>query len=495
MELVEFPLVTLSACVVGHGLDIGHAPTVETVPKQLVFAVPSSAEESESASPDGLNATALRPGNPLLTPAQEDERTSHQDFSLIRLNEILIASSQRFRRCRVSLSVFKLITALEDFIQVIRKHPSEGYWLLFDVTSSLTHCVISLHPLSEASLIEMRRTVRLSTGRQVYSSSESPGVNLQIHHPNTNRLVRAVLKSQDHSLSRLDDLRAITITDALPIHTDNDSAAIPSLLPLHLPRYLGGSLPHHLSSCLSTTLSFLNAWEQLNGRQQTAIFIGNVDSARSSQIARLLRSSGVAVRAVSPNDGAQRYPRRFSVAICDLAGANPLDWASMMLTSQTVSSSIWVISSHSEVDQKQVAVLMQTLPSHVRVFQVTQQDEEDLPSTVRRLAKDISDKTQPLALRMAGINRSQSLANDERSTALHHVGGLILAVGQSNSAAIKREIHQMTGWLSLMSEEVVPSRLKHQLMMTARSPTPSPQALESLIRLACHWASEYVITA
>ena len=80
MELIEFPLVTLSACVVGHGLDIGYAPTVETVPKQSVFAIPRSAEESASASPDGLDATALRPGNPLLIPAQEDERTSHQDF-------------------------------------------------------------------------------------------------------------------------------------------------------------------------------------------------------------------------------------------------------------------------------------------------------------------------------------------------------------------------------------------------------------------------------
>ena len=215
MELIEFPLVTLSACVVGHGLDIRHTTTVETVPKRLVFGIPRRAEESESASPDGLDATALRPGNPLLIPAQGDERTSHQDFSLIRLNEILIASSQRFRQCRVSLSVFALITALGDFIQVIRKHPSEGYWLLFDVNSSLTQCVISLHPLREVSLIEMRRSVRLSTGRQVYSSAEAPRVNLQIHHPNTNRLVQAILKSHDYSLSRLDDLRAITITDAL----------------------------------------------------------------------------------------------------------------------------------------------------------------------------------------------------------------------------------------------------------------------------------------
>ena len=174
MELLEIPLVTLSACVVGHGLDIGHTPSVESVPKKSLLAIPRSAEESVSASPDDLNATALRPGNPLLTPAQEDERTSHQDFSLIRLNEILIASSQRLRRCRVSLSVFELIKALEDFIQVIQKHSSEGYWLLFDVNSSLTHCVISLHPLREASLIEMRRSIRLSTGRQIYSSSDPP---------------------------------------------------------------------------------------------------------------------------------------------------------------------------------------------------------------------------------------------------------------------------------------------------------------------------------
>ena len=211
MELIEFPLVTLSACVVGHELDMGHTPTVETVPKQSLFAIARSAEESASASPDGLNATALRQGNPLLTPVQEDERTSHQDFSLIRLNEILIASSLRLRQCKVSLSVLTLITALEDFIQVIRKHPSEGYWLLFDVNPSLTHCVISLHPLREVSLIEMRRSVRLSTGRQVYSSADARRVNLQIHHPNTNRLVQAVLKSQDYSLSRLDDLRARTI--------------------------------------------------------------------------------------------------------------------------------------------------------------------------------------------------------------------------------------------------------------------------------------------
>ena len=495
MELIEIPLVTLSACVVGHGLDIGHTPTVETVPKQLVFAIPRSAQESTSASPDGLNATALRPGNPLLTPAQEDEWTTHQDFSLIRLNEILIASSQRFRQCRVSLSVFTLITALEDFIQVIRQHPSEGYWLLFDVNSSLTHCVISLHPLREVSLIEMRRSVRLSTGRQVYSSAKAQRVNLQIHHPNTNRLVQAVLKSQDYSLSRLDDLRAITITDALPIHTGNDSAEIPSLLPLHLPRYQGGSLPHHLSSCLTATLSFLNAWEQMDGPQQTAIFIGNVHSARSSQITRLLRSSGLAVRPVSLNEGAKRYPGRFSVAICDLAGTNPLDWATVMLTSQTASSSIWIISAHSAVDQKQIAVLKRTLPSHVRVFQITQQDEEELTITVRRLARDISDKTQRPAIQMASLNRPQSLTYDERLAALQHIGGLILAVGQSNSAAVKREIHQMTGWLSLMPEEVVPSPLKHQLMMIARSGMPSPQALESLIRLACHWASEYVITA
>ena len=87
-------------------------------------------------------------------------------------------------------------------------------------------------------------------------------------------------------------------------------------------------------------------------------------------------------------------------------------------------------------------------------------------------------------------------AGFERLAALQHVGGLILAVGQSNSAAVKREIHQMTGWLSLMPEEVVASPLKHQLMMIARSGMPSkPQALESLIRLACHWASKCVITA
>ena len=73
MELLEIPLVTLSACVVGHGLDIGHTPSVESVPKKSLLAIPRSAEESVSASPDGLNATALRPGNPLLTPAQEDE--------------------------------------------------------------------------------------------------------------------------------------------------------------------------------------------------------------------------------------------------------------------------------------------------------------------------------------------------------------------------------------------------------------------------------------
>ena len=495
MELLEIPLVTLSACVVGHGLDIGHTPTVESVPKKSLLAIPRSAEESVSASPDGLNATALRPGNPLLTPAQEDERTSHQDFSLIRLNEILIASSKRFRQCSLSLSVFTLITVLEDFIQVIRQHPSEGYWLLFDVNSSLTHCVISLHPLREVSLIEMRRSVRLTTGRQFYSSAKAQRVNLQIHHPNTNRLVQAVLKSQDYSLSRLDDLRAITITDALPIHTDNDSAEIPSLLPLHLPRYQGGSLPHHLSSCLTATLSFLNAWEQMDGPQQTAIFIGNVHSARSSQITRLLRSSGLAVRPVSLNDGAKRYPGRFSVAICDLAGTNPLDWATMMLTSQTASSSIWIISAHSAVDQKQITVLKRTLPSHVRVFQITQQEEEALAATVSRLARDIREKTQSSALELLSIDRPQSLSPDERLAALQHVGGLIFAVGQSNSAAIKREIHQMTGWLSLVPEEVVPSRLKHQLMMTARSRMPSPQTLESLIHLACQWAWEGLITA
>ena len=168
----------LSACVVGHGLDIGRAPTVETVPKQLVFAIPSSARKSASASPDVLKATGLSRDKPLLTPAQGDERTSHQDFSLIRLNEILVASSQRFRRFSVSLYVFRLITAHEDSIQVIRKHSSEGYWLLFDVNSSLTHCVISLHPLREASLIEMRRSERLGTGRQFYSRAEAPRVNL-----------------------------------------------------------------------------------------------------------------------------------------------------------------------------------------------------------------------------------------------------------------------------------------------------------------------------
>ena len=86
-------------------------------------------------------------------------------------------------------------------------------------------------------------------------------------------------------------------------------------------------------------------------------------------------------------------------------------------------------------------------------------------------------------------------AGFKRLAALQHVGGLILAVGQSNSAAVKREIHQMTGWLSLMPEKVVPSPLKHQLMMIARSGIPSPQALESLIRLACHWTSERVFTA
>ena len=155
----------------------------------------------------------------------------------------------------------------------------------------------------------------------------------------------------------------------------------------------GLCLLNHLSSCLTATLSFLNAWEQMDGRQQAAIFIGNVDSARSSQIARLLRSSGLAIRPVSPDDGAQRYPGRFSVAICDLAGTNPLDWATMMLTSQTASSSIWIMTAHSAVDQKQITVLKRTLPSHVRVFQITQQDEEKLTVTVRRLARDISDKT------------------------------------------------------------------------------------------------------
>ena len=233
----------------------------------------------------------------------------------------------------------------------------------------------------------------------------------------------------------------------------------------------------------------------MDGRQQTAIFIGNVDSARSSQIARLLRSSGLAVRPVSPSDGAQRYPGRFSVAICDLAGTNPVDWAAMMLTSQTASSSVWIISAHSSVDQKQIAVLKRTLPSHVRVFQITQQDKEELTVTVRRLARDISDKTQRPAIQMVSLNRPQSLTYDERLAALQQVGGLILAVGQSNSAAVKREIHPMTGWLSLMPEKVVPSPLKHQLMMIARSGMPSSQALESLIRLACHWTSERVFTA
>ena len=169
MERSEFPLVTLSACVIGHGLDIAHAPTIEAVPNHLASAGSSSAKESASTSPFpyGPNATRLHRGNPPLTPAQGGERTSDQDFSLIRLNEILIASSQRLRRCRVSLSVFELVKALEDFIQVIQKHSSEGCWLLFDVNSSLTHCVISLHPLREASLIEMRRSIRLSTGRQI----------------------------------------------------------------------------------------------------------------------------------------------------------------------------------------------------------------------------------------------------------------------------------------------------------------------------------------
>jgi len=69
MELIEFPLVTLSACVVGHGLDIGHTTTVETVPKQLVFGIPRRAEESASASPDGLDATALRPRQPTAHPS------------------------------------------------------------------------------------------------------------------------------------------------------------------------------------------------------------------------------------------------------------------------------------------------------------------------------------------------------------------------------------------------------------------------------------------
>ena len=497
MERSEFPLVTLSACVIGHGLDIAHAPTIEAVPKHLASASSSSAKESASTSPVpyGPNATRLHRGNPPLTPAQGGERTSDQDFSLIRLNEILIASSQRLRRCRVSLSVFELIKALEDFIQVIQKHSSEGYWLLFDVNSSLTHCVISLHPLREASLIEMRRSIRLSIGRQIYSSSEPPRVNLQIHHPMTNRLIQAVLKSQDYSLSRLDDQQAITITDAPLIHTDDDSAEFPFRLPLHLPRYQGHSLPHHLSSCFSATLSFLKAWEQIDSRQQTAIFIGNVERARSSQIARLLRSAGVAVRAASPLGGAQRLPGHFPIAICDLAGTNLLDWPSVMLAGQTISSSIWVISSHSEGDQKQIAVLMRTLPSHVRVFQITQQEEEALAATVSRLARDIREKTQSSALELLSVDRPQSLSPDERLAALQHVGGLIFAVGQSNSAAIKREIHQMTGWLSLVPEEVVPSRLKHQLMMTARSRMPSPQTLESLIHLACHWASERLITA
>ena len=85
-------------------------------------------------------------------------------------------------------------------------------------------------------------------------------------------------------------------------------------------------------------------------------------------------------------------------------------------------------------------------------------------------------------------------AGFERLAALQHVGGLFLAVGQSNSAAVEREIHQMTGWLSLVPEELVPSRLKHQLMMIARLGMPSSQTLESPIRLACHWASECLIT-
>ena len=58
MELLEIPPVTLSACVVGHGLDIGHTPSVESLPKKSLLAIPRSAEESVSASPDGLNDTA-----------------------------------------------------------------------------------------------------------------------------------------------------------------------------------------------------------------------------------------------------------------------------------------------------------------------------------------------------------------------------------------------------------------------------------------------------
>ena len=42
MELLEIPLVTLSACVVGHGLDIGHTPSVESVPKKSLLGLSTS---------------------------------------------------------------------------------------------------------------------------------------------------------------------------------------------------------------------------------------------------------------------------------------------------------------------------------------------------------------------------------------------------------------------------------------------------------------------
>ena len=76
-----------SACVVGHG-DIGHL------------------YQSVSASPDGLNATAA-PRQPTAHPSPRGRTVAHS------LNEILIAYSDN----AVSLSVFTLITALEDFIQ------------------------------------------------------------------------------------------------------------------------------------------------------------------------------------------------------------------------------------------------------------------------------------------------------------------------------------------------------------------------------------------
>ena len=178
----------------------------------------------------------------------------------------------------MSLSVFALITALGDFIQAIRKHPSEGYWLLFDVNSSSTQCVISLHPLRKVSLIEMRRSVRLvlvAKSTQPLKPHEST-FKSPIQIPTTwSKRYQAGLFLSDF------DLRAITITDALQsTQTTTQPSSSLATASTALSRWLVAASPIVVSV---SHLSFLN-WEQMDGRQQTANFIGNVDSARSVKV-------------------------------------------------------------------------------------------------------------------------------------------------------------------------------------------------------------------